>query len=96
VSNYDWDNPADSHPLASVRKVRNRVTVDTVVFTNPYSQGNCYTVKITFSPAITTVEAFGETILLTANESGFPVFSFMVETTNQDATLANIKPPASF
>lgn len=96
VSNYDWDNPIDPHPKASARKVRNRVTVDNVVFTNSYSQGNCYTVKITFSPAFTTVEAFGETIHLTANDAGFPVWSFMVETTNQDASLANITPPVPF
>ena len=93
VSNYDWDNPADPHPKASVRKVRNRVTVDYVELTNSYSQDSCYTIKITFSPAITTVEAFGEMIQLTANESGFPAWSFMVETTNQDASLANITPP---
>jgi hypothetical protein len=96
VSNYGWDNPADPHPQASVRKVRNRVAVDNVVFTNSYSQGNCYTVKITFSPTFTTVEAFGETIYLTANQSGFPVWSFMVETTNQDSSLTNITPPVPF
>ena len=96
VSNYDWDNPADPHPKASVSKVRNRVTVDNVEFTNSYSQGNCYTVKITFSPTVTTVEAFGETIHLTANTLSNPVYSFMVETTNQDAYLANIIPPLPF
>jgi phosphodiesterase/alkaline phosphatase D-like protein len=96
ISNYDWDNPADPHPQASVRKVRSRATVDEVMFTNSYSQGNCYTIKITFSPTFTTVEAFGETMNLTANDTSFPVWSFMVETTNQDATLANITPPVHF
>jgi hypothetical protein len=93
VSNYDWDNPADPHPQASARKVRNRVTVDNVAFPGSYSQGTCYTIKITFSPTLTTVEAFGETIHLTANDAGFPVWSFMVETTDQDATITNVTTP---
>ena len=77
---------------AAVRKVRVNVTVDNVAFPNSYSQGGGpYHIKISYSPTITTVEAFGGTVNLTANDMSNPVNFIMVRTTQQNAYYDNIK-----
>ncbi|MCL5884058.1 MAG: fibronectin type III domain-containing protein [Deltaproteobacteria bacterium] len=89
------DTPTTYYELstknASVRKVRKGVAVDEVAFPFPYSQGGTYPVKITFSPAVTTVEAFGGTVDLIKNDSANPIVYFEVESTQQDAYYDNIK-----
>jgi len=89
------DTPTTYYELstkdASVRKVRKGVAVDEVAFPFPYSQGGTYPIKITFSPAVTTVEAFGGTVDLTRNDSANPIVYFEVESTQQDADYDNIK-----
>jgi phosphodiesterase/alkaline phosphatase D-like protein len=76
---------------ALVKKVRIGVVVDSAAFPFPYSQGGTESIKITFSPGITTFEAFGGTVSLTANEFGINVVYFEVETNQQNAYFDNIK-----
>jgi hypothetical protein len=90
IQNFSWDVPPDPHPnTASVRKVVGGAEVEKVLFTNSYAQGGTYPIKITFSPSLTTVLAFGETIL-SSNATSIPVSEFEVHIGQQDAYVDNI------
>lgn len=91
IQNFSWDVPPDPHPnTASVRKVVGGAEVEKVLFTNSYAQGGTYPIKITFSPSLTTVLAFGETISLSSNATSIPVSKFDVHIGQQDAYVDNI------
>ena len=72
-------------------KSRKGVAVDTVPFPQTYSQGGVYTIKITFSQSVTTVEAFGGRASLRADTSVNPIVYFEIWATEQDATYDDIK-----
>ncbi|NJD61339.1 MAG: hypothetical protein FIA93_01290 [Deltaproteobacteria bacterium] len=76
---------------ALVTKVRKGVVVDSAAFPFPYSQGGTYSIRIAFSQAITTFEAFGGSVSLTTDDAANPIVYFEVETTQQDAFYDNIK-----
>ena len=80
---------------SKVSKVRATVEVDSAPITNPYSQGGCYTIKITYSPEVNTFEVFGETISLTTDTTSIGIFSFDITLTDQDAYIDNIKMEAA-
>jgi hypothetical protein len=92
VRNFDWDDPSDlTHQLHSVRKIVGGSVVEEIQFASFYTQGNSYNIKITFSPSLVTVVAFGETKTLSANATGISVNKFQVETRQQAAYYDNIK-----
>ena len=92
IQNFSWDVPTDPHPnTASVRKVVGGSEVQKVLFKNSYAQGGTYPITITFSPSLTTVVAFGETIDLSVNGTSIPVGKFEVDTGQQAAYYDNIR-----
>ncbi|MBE0568768.1 MAG: hypothetical protein IH577_03710 [Deltaproteobacteria bacterium] len=92
IQNFNWDVPDDPHPnTASVRKVVGGSEVEKKLYTNSFAQGFTHTITIIFSPSLTTVVAFGETINLSANGTGITVSGFDVHTGQQDAYYDNIK-----
>jgi hypothetical protein len=76
---------------AWIVKSRKGVAVETVPFPYAYSQGGNYTIKITFDPMVTTVEAFGGRASLTVNQAANPTNYFEIRSTQQDASFDNIK-----
>jgi hypothetical protein len=91
ISNFDWEDPSAPPEQSMVKKVVGGAIVDNVVITNLYSQGSTYPIKITFSPSLTTLEAFGQTVDLTTNGTAISVNIFEVETGQQDCYYDNIK-----
>jgi phosphodiesterase/alkaline phosphatase D-like protein len=89
------DTPTTYYELstkdASVKKVRKGVAVDSMAFPFTYSQGGTYPIRISFSPTVTTFEAFGGTVDLTKNDASNPIVYFEVESTQQDAYYDNIR-----
>jgi hypothetical protein len=93
------DTPTTYYELSTenawIRKVRKEgypdQMVDSVPFPHTYSQGNTYTIKITFSQYVATVEAFGGKAILDLNHSANPVNYFQIRVTNQDAVYDDIK-----
>ena len=89
------DTPTTYYELSTadawIVKRRAGVPVDTVAFPYTYSQGGNYTIKITFSPSVTTVEAFGGRATLTLNTSVNTANYFEVWSIEQDAYFDNIK-----
>ncbi len=63
---------------------------NTIEGLNKYTQNNNYNIKITFSPNLTTVNAFGEILTLNTDSNTILVDSFEVETFQQDAYYDNI------
>lgn len=72
-------------------KVRGGTVVDNVAFPTSYATYTEWPIRVTFTPAATTVEAFGQTIYLTAGEPGVPVFYYSVTLDKQDADFDNFK-----
>ena len=68
----------------------NGVKVDSVAFTGEYIQGTNYTISITFTPTVTTVEAFGDILTLNRDTTAIAVSSFSIDTFQQDAYFDNI------
>jgi hypothetical protein len=50
-----------------------------------------YPITITFSPTTTTVQAFGETIVLNTSSTSINVSTFEIELGQQDAYIDNIE-----
>ena len=88
-SYYQIEN-TDNYGSREISKYVNGVKVDSALFTNEYTQGVNYTVSIAFSPNVTTVEAFGETLTMNSDNTAITVNSFSVETLQQDAFYDNI------
>ena len=77
-------------------KVRKGVVVDSAPFPFPYSQGGTYPIRISMDQSLSTVEAFGDTVSLTRNDSSNPLVYFEVWTSDQDAYYDNIKMEPGF
>ena len=86
---YNTDNPTQYGPIY-VRKVVNGTVVDSVNFQNGYVQGSQYTLQITFSPEETTINAFGESLVLNSNSSAIIVNEFSMKLAQQDGYIDNI------
>ena len=77
---------------ASLRKVWNDNTVDTIAFSYPYYEGSTYPITITFSPLSITVNAFDQTVSMnTTNTNSLTVSYFEVWTSEMNAYYDNIK-----
>jgi len=74
-----------------LRKVRVGVIVDSTPFTTTYSQSGTHLIKITYSPLITTVEAFGATVSINTNENSQFVSYFEIESNQQNAYYDDIQ-----
>jgi len=91
VSNFDWSSYgfAPFEPdLAAFKKFVGGVEVEKVAFPTSYLQGGTYHINITFGPAITTMEAFGQKIDLSG--TGNTVGKFVIETGQQSSYYDNI------
>jgi len=90
VDSYYRVSNTDGYGPRSIKKVINGTTVDQVSFQNEYAQGNDYTITVRFSPGQTSVEAFGETVVLSGDSTALLIDSFEVRLHQQDAYLDNI------
>ena len=91
ISNFDWSSfgfPLVEPDLAAFRKFVSGVEVEKVTFPTSYLQGGTYHIKITFGPAKTTMEAFGQKIDLSG--TGNTVGKFEIDTGQQSAYYDNI------
>ncbi|HID41203.1 MAG TPA: hypothetical protein EYP33_03495, partial [Pyrodictium sp.] len=86
---YQIEN-TDNYGAREIAKYVNGVKVDVQAFTVEYTQGVNYTVTVNFSPTSTTVEAFGEVLVLNTDTTAITVNSFSVNTLQQDAFYDNI------
>ena len=73
-----------------VQKWFNGVMVDSAEFTPTVSTGTDYFIKIAFTPDITTIEAFGVTVSMSADSTPVPVEKFYITTVEQNAYFDNI------
>ncbi len=80
----------DGDTTGGITKYVNGTRVDAKWFRNGYSQGNNYTVSVTFSPGSTTVNAFGQTRTINTDDTSIDVSSFTLRVENQDANFDNI------
>jgi hypothetical protein len=91
VSNFDWSAfgviPFEPD-FAAFKKIVGGVEVEKKTFPTSYLQGATYRIKITFGPANTTVEAFGQKVDLSG--IGNPVGKFEIQIGQQDAYIDNI------
>ncbi len=87
LANFDHVVGTDN---AYVKKIVGGSEVDLVPFTTGYTNGQTYTITITFSPTTTTMDAFGQTVDLTADGTGISVIGFDVVTGKQDANYDDI------
>jgi lysophospholipase L1-like esterase len=86
---YQIKNTDGYGPL-EISKYVNGIKVDSALFANEYTQGITYTITITFSPSVTIVEAFGQTLTMNSDSTAITVSSFAIETLQQDAFYDNI------
>jgi lysophospholipase L1-like esterase len=84
VRNTDGSGPGE------IKKVVNGLVVDSASFQNEYVQNNNYYITIDFSPGNTVVNAYGEVLVLSTDNSSILVSSFEVKTGQQDAYYDNI------
>ncbi len=90
ASNYYQIENTDNYGAVEIAKYVNNVKVDSAAFSSEYTQGINYTITVTFSPASTTVEAFGDTLIMDNDATPITVNSFFVDTLQQDAFYDNI------
>ncbi len=90
ANNYYEIENTDGYGAGFVRKVIGGQTVENRSFIKEYAQGNSYPVVIGFSPAVTTVNAFGDQVILNADSNSIMVNSFEVAMSQQDADFSNI------
>ena len=72
-------------------KYVNGKKVDSAWFHNGYEQNKNYTIRIEFSAASTTIDAFGETLIISNDNTPITVRSFSIETKQQNAYYDNIE-----
>ncbi|MDR4499306.1 MAG: Ig-like domain-containing protein [Candidatus Scalindua sp.] len=81
---------SDGYGEMFLKKVVDGNVVDIVHFSNQYSQNTNYTITIYFSPGLTTLDAFGEKLILNTNSSSIMVSSFEIVSSQQSAYYDNI------
>ena len=90
ANNYYEMQNTDGYGPRSITKVINGQVVDSATFLNGYVQNTNYHITINFSPSQNTVNAFGNTLIISTNTSSITVGSFEIEVTQQDAYFDNI------
>ncbi len=73
-----------------VQKFVNGSSVDSAAFTSNFSQDLNYTITVDFSPTETTVNAFGDILVLSADSTIINVTSFAMQSNQQDSFFDNI------
>lgn len=73
-----------------VKKIISGIEVDNAAFSSEYTQKNNYSITISFSPNLTTANAFGEMLTMNKDGNRIIVKSFMLNTRQQDAFYDNI------
>lgn len=94
ISNFDWSTfgATPTEPdLAAFRKFVNGVEVEKIDFYTSYLQDETYPIKITFGPAGTTMEAFGQTRPPLSGTGSSTIGKFEIVTGQQDAYYDNIR-----
>ena len=91
ANNYYEVKNTDGYGPRAIKKVVGGVEVDNAPFLGEYSQNTNFTIRVTFSPGSTTVEAFGEVLNMSTNGSAIMVNSLEVLTSQQDAYYDNIE-----
>ncbi|MEW5743938.1 MAG: chitobiase/beta-hexosaminidase C-terminal domain-containing protein [Nitrospirota bacterium] len=89
--NYYRIYNAEGYNPGYVEKYVNGVQVQKVSFTRNYTQGGTYPIKVTYSPSQTTISAFGQTIVLQANNSIITVKKARIGLGRQDAYIDNVR-----
>lgn len=79
----------DGYGPGTIRKVVGGLEVDSASFDHDYTQNTTYNMVITFTPDILKVEAFGDTVTLTADSTAIQVGEFRVQLNQQDAYFDN-------
>jgi hypothetical protein len=74
-----------------ITKYINGKRVDSAWFKRQFVQGQNYTIKVSFSPSSTMVEAFGQTLIISSNNTAINVQSMTVKIKNQNANYDNIE-----
>ena len=95
---FDWEDPSAPHGEHSrVTKWVGGAEVESIEFTNVNNYASQdpnptqYHVTITFTPTVTTVQAFGETIELNVDATSINVSKFEIQLDQQDAYIDNIE-----
>ena len=81
---------SDGQGPGSIKKVVNGQLVELASFKAGYSQNMAYTITVSFSPRATTVEAFGQMLVIKSNTDRLWVNSFEINLKQQDAYYDNI------
>jgi lysophospholipase L1-like esterase len=81
---------SDGHAPGSIKKVVNGYVVDHAFFKAGYSQKVAYTLTVSFSPGATTVEAFGQMLVIKNNTERLWVNRFEIDLKQQDAYYDNL------
>jgi lysophospholipase L1-like esterase len=81
---------SDGQGPGSIKKVVNGQVVELVSFKAGYSQNMAYTITVSFSLRATTVEAFGQMLVIKSNTARLWVNSFEINLKQQDAYYDNI------
>jgi lysophospholipase L1-like esterase len=87
---YYQVSSSDGYGAGGLSKYVGGLQVDTAAFSSGYSQGVDYTITIYFSPTATTVEAFGQVLVMDTDTTVLTVSRMEVELYQQDAYLDNI------
>ncbi|HID97228.1 MAG TPA: SGNH/GDSL hydrolase family protein, partial [Thermodesulfobacteriaceae bacterium] len=90
-NNYIEISNTDGYGAGSSKKVVNGTVVESHSFSEEYGQNNSYHIDIYFTPTTTMIKAFGDTIILEADDSPINVTEFEIETRQQDAYYDNIE-----
>ena len=86
---YEISN-TDGYGPYGISKYINGEEVDSKLFQSGYSQNTNYSISVDFTPSETTVQAFGETIVISSDTTAITVNSFSIDTFQQDAYYDNI------
>ncbi len=89
-NNYYILRNTDGYGPGYFKKYVNGVEVERVDFSNEYAQNSNYSITISFSPGQTTVNAFGEGLTISMDDTSIVVSSFEIEAGQQDAYFDNI------
>jgi lysophospholipase L1-like esterase len=81
---------SDGQGPGGIKKVVNGQVVELASFKAGYSQNMAYTITVSFSLRATTVEAFGQMLVIKSNTARLGVNSFEINLKQQDAYYDNI------
>ena len=88
---YKVVNRNGGNRAGGITKYVHGVRVDKAWFRNQYTQGRDYTISIDFTPSSTVVNAFGQTLIISNDNTPITVNSFSMRTKDQDAAYDDIE-----